>query len=206
VVGRVNGEACRGPSGPRRSGTKFRGTDGKEEPRKCAATRCSSGSIVCFPARQSTSQPGPTRVVSTSTAPTSRIFIGPSLTDSRSRLEGGRRAKHVELGGTPGAPGVRVRRLHREAEVSFREQGVRESAGLCEDVDRVGHAIRRDTTRRRAPTALPEIRASGEVHPRSRPRRRQRSVIVGRQGTRARTADEYRGRCSERTVSRWEGR
>jgi hypothetical protein len=62
VVGRVSGEACTASSGPRRSGTKFRGTDGKE-PRGCTATRCSSDSMACFPARPSTSQPSPTRVV-----------------------------------------------------------------------------------------------------------------------------------------------
>jgi hypothetical protein len=75
VVGRVSGEACWETSGPKRSGT-----DEKEEPRGCAATRCSSDSIACIPARPSTSQPIPTRVISISTAPTSVIFIGPSLT------------------------------------------------------------------------------------------------------------------------------
>jgi hypothetical protein len=83
VVGRVSGEACGESSGPRRSGTKFRGTDGKEESRGCAATRCSSESIVCCPARPSTS---PTRVVSISTAPASMIVIGPCLTAHRSAV------------------------------------------------------------------------------------------------------------------------
>jgi hypothetical protein len=151
VVGRVNGEACGASSGPGRSGTKFRGTDGKEEPRGCAATRCSSDSIACFPARPSTS---PTRVVSISTAPASMIVIGPCLTAHRSAvriMDGAYRpaatyagvsreekaAELVELGGTPGAPGTCVCRLHGEAEVPFPEQGVRERAGLCEDVSLV---------------------------------------------------------------------
>jgi hypothetical protein len=118
----MNGEACEELNGPRRSGTKFRGTDGKEESRGCTATRCSSDSIACFPARPSTSQPGPTRVVSISTAPTSMILIAPCLTahtpavrimDGADRptatyagvSRGKRQAELVELEGTPGAPG-----------------------------------------------------------------------------------------------------
>jgi hypothetical protein len=157
-MGRVSGESCGESSGPRRKGTKFHG---KEEARGCTAMRCSSDSMACIPARPSTSQPSQTRTVSLSPAPTSMILIGPCLTAHRSavrstdsayrqtatyagvsRVE--RQAELVELGGTPGAPGKRIRRLlHGEAEVSFREQGVRERAGLCDDVSLVDDAMSR---------------------------------------------------------------
>jgi hypothetical protein len=161
VVGRVNGEACGESSrGPSRSGTKFRGTDGKEQSRGCTATRCSSDSIACFPrtsvhvaahpdsrglyihrARvQDPYRPVPDGPL------VSRAHYGRRIQASRNlrrRLEGGRPAELVDLGGTPEAPGKRVRRLHGEAEVPFREQGVRERAGLCEDVGRIGCAIKR---------------------------------------------------------------